>query len=126
MKIAVLVYALDSIGGIAKHVLYLSRELVAMGHEVDIWAVEYDPERCYPELAAGLNIHALRRPTKTITQESYNVSSGGRMMVYMKSLVGYYRDQQALARLIPAGYDVINPHGNTIHWAAAEYKRRYG
>src|SRR3954463_1582132 len=122
MKIAVMVYSLDSIGGIAKHVLYQCREMVAMGHQVDIWAVEFDRERCYPALTNGLNIHALRRPRPS----AIDYSRGQRMVTYLKDVWKYHQDQQQLVAAMPEGYDILNPHGNTIHWAAANYKWQYG
>lgn len=125
MKIAVLVYSLDGIGGVVKHALLQSREMAAMGHEVEVWAVEYDPERCYPELTADLTIHALRRP-QPVSDQLYEVRSGFRMLVYLRELWKAYRDQQRLFAAMPAGYEVINPHGSTVHWAAAAYKRRHG
>src|SRR5215207_6399186 len=125
MRIATLVYGLEGIGGIAKHVLYLSSELVQMGHDVDIWAVEYDEARCYPELAKSLNIRALRDPGPVPFETSSRLP-GSRMAAYMAGLWQYNNDQRQLAALIPSGYDVINPHGNAIHWAAAMYRRQHG
>src|SRR5258706_13014260 len=125
MKIAVLVYSLDSIGGIAKHVLYQCREMATMGHQVDVWAVEYDRQRCYPALAKGLNIRALRQPRHVAVDYS-DAAGGKRMVTYLKDIWRYYQDQQQLWKAIPHGYDVLNPHGNAIHWAAAAYKQRHG
>jgi glycosyltransferase involved in cell wall biosynthesis len=44
----------------------------------------------------------------------------------MQGLLRYWNDQRRLAAEIPDGYDIVNPHGNAIHWAAAAYKRRTG
>jgi glycosyltransferase involved in cell wall biosynthesis len=125
MKIAVLTYSLNGIGGIAKHVLHQCREMAKMGHEVDVWAVEYDAERCYPELVEGFEVQALRKPEPQ-SGDIYDVGTGMRMVVYLKELWRYYQEQQELAAAIPPGYDVINPHGNTINWAAATYKKKHG
>lgn len=122
MRIATLVYGLEGLGGIAKHVLYLSRELVEMGHSVDVWAVEYDRETCYPDIAGDLNIRALRRPGPVPFATNSRVP-GGRMSAYLRGLRQYDRDQRQLVEAMPDGYDVINPHGNGIHWAAARYRR---
>lgn len=125
MKIAALVYGLDGRGGIAKHVLYLCRALIELGHTVDVWAVEYDAETCYPEIARSMNIQSLRRPGPIPFLTDSN-TFGGRMNAYLRGLYQYRRDQQQLAELIPGGYDVINPHGNAIHWAAAAYREQHG
>jgi glycosyltransferase involved in cell wall biosynthesis len=125
MQIATLVYSLEGIGGIAKHVLYLCSELAQMGHDIDIWAVEYDEARCYPELSRSLNVRALRQPGR-VPFETSSTLPGSRMAAYLAGLRQYYNDQRELAALIPEGYDVINPHGNGIHWAAAAYRRQHG
>jgi len=125
MKIAVLVYSLDRIGGIAKHALHVAQELSSMGHQVAVWSVEYDKDLCYPELTRGLDIQALR-PAPPPTADEVQRPPGIRMLAYMWSLWKFYQDQHRLCLAMPGGYDVVNAHGNTISWAAAEYKRRHG
>ena len=125
MKIAVLVYRLNGIGGIAKHLLLLCRELVEMGHTVDIYAVEYDPNRCYPELARGLKITSLRAP-RPLSGDLYRVPAGRRMVIYLAQLRQAYLDQQQLAAKLTDDYDIVNPHGDHADWATAIYKRRSG
>jgi len=125
MKIAVLVYSLNRIGGIAKHALHVARELAAMGHQVTVWSVEYDKDLCYPELTRGLDVQALR-PAPPPAPDEVQGPPGIRMLAYMWSLWKFYRDQHRLCLAMPDGYDVVNAHGNTISWAAAAYKRRHG
>jgi len=125
MKIAVLVYSLNRIGGIAKHSLYVARELAAMGHQVTVWAVECEKNLCYPELTRGLDIQALR-PASPPKADEVQRPPGIRMLAYIWSLWKFYRDQRGLCLAMPGGYDVVNAYGNTISWAAAEYKRRHG
>jgi len=125
MKIAVIVYSLNRIGGIAKHALYLSREFAALGHQVAVWSVEYDKDQCYPELTQGLDIEKLR-PACPPTAAETRHPPGIRMLAYLGEQWKYYQDQHRLCSTMPGGYDVINAHGNVISWAAAAYKRRYG
>lgn len=125
MKIAVMVYSLDKIGGIAKHAILLSRAFAAMGHKVTIWSVEYDKDRCFPDLTRGLNIKSLRRP-RLGADDTGPSSSGVRMARYMWNLLTWYLDQRRLSSVISDEYDVVNPHGNTISWAAVRYKKKYG
>jgi len=124
MNIALLVHSLDRMGGIAKHALYVARELKELGHKVTVWAVEYDPEQCYPELASELDIRSLRSSALQTTASH----TGGRvrMIGYLRSLQRYAQDQRRLVAAMSAGYDLINPHGNAIIWAAGAYKRRHG
>lgn len=125
MKIAVLVYGLERIGGIKKHALSLCREYVALGHQVDVWCVEYDRANCYPNLVKGFQVHALRPARPLEAAPSQTMLRGG-IGAYLQTLWSFYNDQRQLSAIIPAGYDVIHPHGNMTSWAAAEYKRRYG
>ena len=125
MKIAVLVYGLERIGGIKKHALSLCREYVALGHQVDVWCVEYDRVNCYPNLVEGFQIHALR-PARQLEESQTRKMLRGGIGAYLQTLWGFYEDQRQLSAIIPAGYDVIHPHGNMTSWAAAEYKRKYG
>lgn len=125
MKIAVLVYSLDRIGGIAKHSLYLARELATMGHEVTVWSVEYNKDQCYPELAKGLDIQTLR-PAHHRKTEVRRLPAGMRMVAYLWALWSSYQDQHRLCLAVPSGYEVVNAYGNMVGWAGAAYKRRYG
>lgn len=125
MKVAVLVCKLNGIGGEAKYALYVARELIAMGHQVTVWSVEYDEDECYPELAEGLDIQTLR-PAGLTTAKDTQRPSGARMLAYMWSLVQSFKDQRRLSLAIPGGYDIVNAHGNEIIWAAVQYKRRHG
>ncbi len=123
MKVAVLTHALNGIDGITKHVLRMAQEFRAMGIEHDVWAVEYTPENCPPEWTEGLNIRSVRRE---MDRGSFmgNVESF-RMIAYLRKLYAYYQDQQALLDILPNGYDVVNPHGNNIVYAASQYKAKY-
>src|SRR3990172_2255184 len=125
MKIAVLVYSLYGIGGVPKHVLYLSREFAAMGHQVTVWSVEDSTDLCYPELTKGLDIKAFR-PARLPTVDETRKPPGIRMSAYLWSLWRYYQDQRRLFSTMPGGYDMVSAHGNASSWAAAAYKRRYG
>lgn len=125
MKIAVLVNSLVRVGGIAKHTLRASQEFAQMGHQVTVWAVEYDPDNCYPELTKGLDVRGLRGPRPAETGQKA-IAPGMRMAAYLLGLWQLYLDQRRFSTVIPGGYDVIHPNGNEIIWAAAEYKRRHG
>lgn len=125
MRIAVLVNSLVRIGGIAKHTLRASQELARMGHQVTVWAVEYDPGNCYPEFTTGLDVRGLRKP-RPVKARAKVSAPGMRMAAYLLGLWQLYLDQRRLSKVIPGGYDVIHPNGNEIIWAAADYKHRHG
>ena len=124
MRIAVLVHSLNGIGGEAKQALCVSREFVAMGHEVVVWSVEYNRDLCYPELAKALDIRTLRRPHPQTAHEVER-PFGLRMLAYLWSLWKCYHDQRRLSLAMIGEYDLVNALGNAISWAAAAYKRRH-
>lgn len=125
MRIAVLVYDLSGIGGIAKHMFMLCHEYAALGHDVEVWSVIYNPENCYADLTSGFKVHGLRSGSLRLDAPSYSLP-GRRLLAYLWKLKGFYQDQARLANAIPGGYDVLHPHGNIISWSAAAYKRRHG
>jgi glycosyltransferase involved in cell wall biosynthesis len=124
MKVAVVIKRLmNNTDGIARHAIHLSHELMVMGHEVTVWTVEYDKENC-PELAKNLDVRSLHNIRR------YSITPGRitglRMLTWLKFILSAYKDQKDLSRAISDGYDVINPHGHLIIWAAVGYKRKFG
>jgi glycosyltransferase involved in cell wall biosynthesis len=124
MKIAVMLKSvMSNTDGVVRHALYLSHELVSLGHQVTIWAVEYDKESC-SELVKDLEIRSLRHARK-LTFTSSKIS-GLRVLTWLRLSLLAYKDQKDLARAMSNEYDIVNPHGNLIIWAAVEFKRKYG
>lgn len=123
MRIAVLVNSLARPGGIAKHALRSSRELANMGHDVSVWTLEFDRERCYPEYTDGLDVHSVR-PVGPATGDPRRLF-GTRVFSYSWNLWRMLVELKRLSLAMPAGYDVVHPHGNQIIWAAYDYKRRH-
>lgn len=127
MKIALLAYHLRGVSGIARHILRQAREMTDMGHEVDVWAMEYDPEKCYPELTQDVHVQAVFPMGQSgARQADDTLVTGARMAAYLADMRRRFRIQQQMFEKMPAGYDVVNPHGHTVNWAAAMYKRKYG
>ncbi|MEQ8672653.1 MAG: glycosyltransferase family 4 protein [Aggregatilineales bacterium] len=124
MKIALLAYHLKGISGIARHILRQAREMTDMGHEVDVWAMEYDAEKCYPELVHGIDIHSVF-PVNRVTQSNEESILGVRMLSYLNDMRRRYNMQKRMFEQMANDYDVINPHGHTVSWAAVMYKRQY-
>jgi len=122
MRIAVVVHNLDGPSGIAKHLLRLSREYVALGHEVTLWTRTYHPQACYPALAEGL---AIRTVYPYATGSRYRDTQNKRFPGYFRALCCYFFEQKQLCHAMAGNFDVINAHGNTVIWAAADYKRHH-
>jgi glycosyltransferase involved in cell wall biosynthesis len=125
VKIAVLVNSLARAGGIAKHALRSSSEFASMGHDVTVWTIEYDRDACYPDLARSLDVRMMRPPGRIIAAPPRKLLGTG-IAHYLWDLWQVYLDQRRLSQAMPAGYDVVHPHGNQIVWAAAAYRRRHG
>jgi glycosyltransferase involved in cell wall biosynthesis len=126
MRIAVLIYGLDGIGGIAKHTLYLCRELVGLGHQVTIYTVEFNQRECYPEITSDLDVRPFRQIDAPTPHSALPDYPGLRLLSYAGTLWKYYHEQAVMAAALADQYDVINPHGNTISWTAAAHRRNYG
>jgi glycosyltransferase involved in cell wall biosynthesis len=123
MRIAVMVKSLlNNADGVARHAIYLSHELVAMGHQVTVWAVEYDHEHCH-DLVKDLEVRSLRNTRRTVLAPAR--IPGIRMLTWLQLIISAYHDQINLARVMTDGYDIVNPHGNLIIWGALEYKRKF-
>lgn len=123
MKIAVMVRSLlSNADGIARHATYLSHMLVAMGHQVTIWAVEYDQENCR-DLVKDLDVRLLRNTRSKVSPPSS--IPGLRMLTWLQSILSAYYDKRDISQVMVERYDIINPHGNLIVWTALEYKRKF-
>jgi glycosyltransferase involved in cell wall biosynthesis len=93
-----------------------------MGHHVTVWVVEYDQQNCL-DLVKGLDVRSLRSTRKPVFVPTHTPVLG--MLNWLRSILSVYFDQRRLSRFMEDGYDVINPHGNLIVWAALLYKRRF-
>ena len=124
MKVAVMLKSLmNNTDGIARHAIQLSHELMVMGHQVTVWVVEYNKINC-SELVKNLDIRSLRC-TQKLTFPPSRIARLG-IVEWLELILSAYKDQKDLSRAMPDGYDVINPHGHLIIWAAVDYKRKYG
>ena len=124
MRIAVMVNSLvNTTDGIARHAIRLSREFAALGHQVTIFAVEYDKSSC-SKMVQNLPVESLRSP-RLFDLPPVTIT-GLRMLTWLQSLQSTYFEQVKLSHMMSNEYDVVNPHGNLIIWSATEYKRRFG
>jgi len=115
LRIGLVIHELLTSGGTERQCLSLARELRKQGNEVTVITTAYDPERCYPGLAADLVVRIagpgwfprLRRP------------------LLLRRLLDMYRlSQVVLADQATLQYDILNAHHWPPHWAAVWAKRR--
>lgn len=111
MKVAILAPELLVEGGGGRQALYLARELQEMGHEVAVYTPTYDRERCYPDICSSLKVVVTgKHPLSRLPLRS------GRLKAYF--------NMRRLARKLPKGLDIINPHHWPPHWSAVWAARR--
>src|ERR1700740_2661751 len=104
LKIAMLFDDLTISGGEQRQLLSLAREFKERGHRVTIFAPEYDPSACYPDLCRDLDIRALAT-VEGSCHERQNWATRG-----VERLRQYFVEPRALAELVDERFDILNPH----------------
>ncbi|HUJ32847.1 MAG TPA: glycosyltransferase family 4 protein [Candidatus Acidoferrum sp.] len=122
MKIGILTTELIANGGAARQALMLTQWLEAFGHRATVYAIEYCPENCYPEIARSVDIRAVERVSladvrKRTRERHHNLLRGAK-----RHLLASRR----LARLVDESCDILNPHVRGATRAAVLCKRRTG
>ena len=135
MRIALLQPSLTWRGGAERQILNLAIEVQKAGHEVEIFTCAVN-ENCFPELRRQVKIKEVKIPTfsrrRMVSPQSPTVGSmvvqrrsGFRSLA--RSFKNYYYNLPAmvnLARKVPEGFDLINPHNAPTVWAAFLAKKR--
>lgn len=121
MKICIATYELAARGGEQRQVLCLATTLVEMGHQVTVCAYRYQPDQCFPEIAAGLTIRAIQKPAADWQPESWCLPRG-----ILSRAQRHFWESRCLAGLLEGDFDVINPHARPAHRAAVYRKRETG
>jgi glycosyltransferase involved in cell wall biosynthesis len=148
MKIALIHSHLNGRGGSQRYVIEIARELVSQKKvTVDIFALDYNPESCYPELTQNLNIYAVNIygktfsnsviTSKTLFQRIYYRIKEIKLFKllflhfgidYLISIYFSYRQSNYVSDLILRSkndYDIVFAHEEPISvWSAIWYKRK--
>lgn len=122
MKVSILTTELTANGGAARQALMLAQWLEALGHRATVYAMEYCPENCYPEIARALHIRvgeqiSLGEVERRHRERHHNILRGARRHLLAS---------RALARLVDEPCDILNPHVRGATRAAVLCKRRMG
>lgn len=112
MNIALIVRRLNVKGGTQRQVLSLARELKKMGHRVKLYAVFYEPEKCYADLLDGLEVVSLGQTS--LKSERFN---------FLRNFFYEHKIAKKLALLISPDTHILNPHDQLSFKAAYYYKK---
>lgn len=110
MRVAILIEELRREGGSERQCLSLARELVTMGHDVTVYTCAHEVGRCFPDLCAELNI-------KTT---GFSPLSKLPLHPRLRDVLNMRR----MASRVEGRFDVLNPHGWAVHWAAVWLQRK--
>ena len=146
MKVALIHNALNNRGGSQRYVLEIARTLEHLGVEVTLFAYEYCPELCYPELAKGLSIQFVNQ----LAGGGASATAAGarsKVKAWVKSFIlrrllysvggdylfSVWSDRRSAFRLSKmmndagGNFDVVFAHEEPISvWAAIHYKNITG
>ncbi|MBZ5695584.1 MAG: glycosyltransferase family 4 protein [Acidobacteriia bacterium] len=122
MRVAILITDLITNGGAPRQAMLLARWLQAFGHDATLFAVRYCPEKCFPEIAASLDIRSVHRLSPTDVRRRnrgrhHGIASGAKRHLW---------ESRQLANLVREPYDILNPHVRGATRAAVACKRRTG
>lgn len=105
MKIGMLVNNLCVSGGYQKLVLRLSLNLINMGHDVVIYTLSADKEKCYPELIRSVSV-VYFQDCETSAQPS-SIAGSSRFPKQIEAILNF----KNLVRLIDKDLDAMIIHG---------------
>src|SRR5690242_1041935 len=112
MKIALIMHELLVEGGGERQCVSLARELLRMGHNVDLYTSAYDRERCFPEVCSELKIT--------------DVGRGIFPWLRKPRVLRAYLDMLRLEKSVNQRYEVWYPHHWPAEWGALGLKNRLG
>lgn len=120
MRVAVIHSRLDRRGGTQRKVLSCALALKKLGHEVTVYTLAYDKNKCYPEILKDLRVTAL---------SGYSPSAQKSRIPFLGPLnyFIYSRNENEAARalvfLIEAGTEVLHPYDRLGYRVACFYKK---
>ena len=110
MRVAILIEELRREGGSERQCLSMARELATIGHDVTVYTCAYEVGRCFPDLCAELDIK--------------NVGFSPLSKLPLHPRVRDFFNMRRMASRVEGRFDVLNPHGWAVHWAAVWLRRK--
>lgn len=122
MRIGILLRELDVSGGSQRLALSLAKELITMGDDVIVYALQVDATRCYPDLLKEISPVDLGSIVQwTPVGEKYPLP--------FRRFLGVTPDlllNRRIADVLPGEIDVLNVHEHFVYPAAVFWKSRTG
>src|SRR5437868_2678297 len=110
MKIGLTLFELTASGGEQRQVLRLAQGLRRLGHQVPVYTYRYSRSTCFPELASGLDIHAVHVLASN-TPPTISTSAPRLLSVAARR---YFLESRRLGRSI-GKVDILNAHSRPAH-----------
>lgn len=121
VKIALIRHLMDDPQGGARLIAWLARDLRELGEDVTLYCYAYDPERCFPDVLAGVPVRCVQRLNGGQQRDSVAEHGWRRSWAQLRR---YLVEAPALAQLLDPQTEVINPHEWLGHRSAALFGLR--
>lgn len=129
MKIGIVAWDLNISGGTQRQALELAINLQRMGHNVKVYTVYYDKEKCYPDLLNGLDVKYLYSDKRNVLDRRSN-SLLRRIFVkvfpYWIPLFKTEKLYDDLTGLINEDLDLLCCHDYGVYPVGAKYRSKTG
>lgn len=129
MKIGIVVWDLNISGGTQRQALELAINLQKMGHNIKVYTVYYDKEKCYPDLLERLDIKYLCTDNRDdLSRRSNNLLKRifVKVFPYWISLLKTEKLYNSLTDLIDKDLDLLCCHDYGVYPVGAKYKIKTG
>ncbi|MGI8419336.1 MAG: glycosyltransferase family 4 protein [Candidatus Levyibacteriota bacterium] len=128
-KIAIIKWAITLGGGGDRQALELAINLQKLGYEVDIFCLEVNKEKCYPDLINKLNVYSVESRKK---KEIYLLANYPLFQKFLLFIPNIYRKRHNLLALkdlvmeqhLKNNYDVFNYHEGEVIKMASFFEKR--
>lgn len=120
MNIALIESKLNGRGGSQRQVIAYARAFQQLGHEVTLYTIHYDKEKCFSDMLDGLRVVTL--PGGFQTPRPIIIPGLG-FLNYMRYSRAESNAAQRLAFLIDRNTDILNAHDRVGFRVAVFYKR---
>lgn len=120
MNIGIIESKLDGKGGSQRQALSFAYALKNLGHEVTVYTLSYNKEKCFPEMLEKLRVVSVNG--SEFPPRSIRIPGFG-FLNYCRRSAEESRAAKRLAGLIASDTDVLNPHDRLGFRVAAYYKK---
>lgn len=129
MKIGIVAWDLNISGGTQRQALELALHLQKMGHNVKVYTVYYDKEKCYPDLLNGLDVKYLCSDKRNdLDRKSNNLLKKifVKVFPYWIPLLKTEKLYDNLTGLIDEDLNLLCCHDYGVYPVASKYKNKTG